>query len=179
VILCHQTIRPQAHLCLHSPIVVKSRLSWEGWRGRWCGRTRGLSAFLRSTSSPGKTLAEALPLFPEFPVWRLHPIIYTSSNDDLPSSEWVSDPPDSDQGFRDIRSPKHRDSTSDFGTAIWSTQEWNLLLASGVVSDSKRPPRLMMIRAPRASIHLLVLFPPSSGAIHRWMNTSSNLTLVS
>jgi hypothetical protein len=123
VILCRRAVRPRAHLGLRPPIVVKSCLSWEGRRGRWCERTRGLSTFLWSTSPLGKTLAEAFSLFREFPVWRLHPIIYTSSDDDLPWSERVFDPPDSDQGGRDIRLPTRRDSTSDFGASIWSSQE--------------------------------------------------------
>jgi hypothetical protein len=121
VILCRRAVHLRAHLGRHAPIVIKSCLSWEGRKGRWCERPRGLSAFLRSTSPPGKTLVEALSLFREFP--RLHPIVYTSSDDDLPSSERVSDPPDSDQGSCDIRSPKRQDSTSDFGASIWSSQE--------------------------------------------------------
>jgi hypothetical protein len=62
--------------------------------------------------------------------------IYTSSDDELPSSERDTDPSDSDQGGQDDCQPKRRDSASDFGASIWSTQEWKLLLASGDISDS-------------------------------------------
>jgi hypothetical protein len=62
--------------------------------------------------------------------------VYTSSDGELPSSERDSDPSASDQGGHDNRQPKRRDSTSDFGASIWTTQEWKLLLASVDVSDS-------------------------------------------
>jgi hypothetical protein len=62
--------------------------------------------------------------------------VYTSSDDELPSSERDADPSASDQGGHDNRQPKRRDSASDFGTSIWTTQEWKLLLASGDFSDS-------------------------------------------
>jgi hypothetical protein len=62
--------------------------------------------------------------------------VYTSSDGEFPSSERVTDPSASDQGGNDDCQPKRRDSASEFGTSIWTTQEWKLLLASGDVSDS-------------------------------------------
>jgi hypothetical protein len=60
--------------------------------------------------------------------------VYTSSDDKLPLSERDTYLSASDQGGHDDCQPKHRDSASDFGASIWTTEEWRLLL--GDFSDS-------------------------------------------
>jgi hypothetical protein len=63
--------------------------------------------------------------------------VYTFSEDSkLTALEQDSEPSASDQGGHDDCQPKRRASTSDFGASNGTTQEWKLLLASGVVSDS-------------------------------------------
>jgi hypothetical protein len=51
-------------------------------------------------------------------------------------SERDNDPTNSDQGGHDDCQPKCRDSASDFGASIWTTEEWRLFLTSGDLSDS-------------------------------------------
>jgi hypothetical protein len=62
--------------------------------------------------------------------------VFTSSEDgELANSEEDTEPSASDQGRHDDCQPKRRASASDFGTSIWTTQEWKILLASGDYSD--------------------------------------------
>jgi hypothetical protein len=54
----------------------------------------------------------------------------------LDETEEDTNPSASDQGGHDDRQPNRRASANDFGTSIWTTQEWKILLASSDINDS-------------------------------------------